>query len=173
MPLADLAVAQHDPRPPQAASDASHLTHTWHRPLCHPTDTYLTSSPVSPPQLATVREELLSYRSTGEAMLEAKDEELLAALRKNAGLADELMGVRAMLAAAQQTLQEMQQQAATVPELPRTPAGQQAGAAGDESDDEPYFEVAEVGRRWECSWAGACVVDLLAVLWHLECCIRP
>jgi hypothetical protein len=89
-------------------------------------------------------------------MLEAKDEELLTALRKNAGLADELCGSRAMLAAAQQTLQEVQAQAAAVPELPRTPGGQQAGGGGgDQSDDEPYFEATHVGVGVRFQGAGA------------------
>jgi len=53
-------------------------------------------------QLGRVKEELGALRATSEAMLQAKDADLLAALRKNAALAEELSTVRQALAAHRQ-----------------------------------------------------------------------
>jgi hypothetical protein len=55
-------------------------------------------------QLGKLQEEQRAYRSTTEVMMEAKDNELLAALRKNATLTEELSQLRQQ----QQQLQQLQ-----------------------------------------------------------------
>jgi hypothetical protein len=86
-----------------------------------------------PAALAGVQEEYVSLKATGEEMMEAKDGELLAALRKNALLTEELSQLR------QQQQQQQQMQASSLAAAKPGPGwpGQHwpPGSAPSEYDD--------------------------------------
>jgi hypothetical protein len=73
-------------------------------------------------QLGKLQEEQRTYRSTTEAMMEAKDNELLAALRKNATLTEELSQLR---------LQQQQQQPVRLLGSPSVAAASARGSGAD------------------------------------------
>jgi hypothetical protein len=99
-------------------------------------------------QVGRLREELASVRATSEAMLEAKDSDLLAALRKNAALSEELSAARQAAASQQRQQQQQQQEQRAAATAAAVAAARQDGwGTGDGGEDagDVWVDAASAG----------------------------